>query len=84
MQVTLHGGPHDGRRISIDPAAAARHYLFIPDLVEIDLPEPEEEFPTARTRRVSIYERTTWMGERTPAAADNQTYVRWQYTGHHQ
>lgn len=83
MQVTLHGGPHDGRRINIDPAAAERHALFIPDIVE-DLSEPGEELPTARPISISIYQRTTWMGERTPAAADNQTFVRWQYTGHHQ
>lgn len=83
MQVTLHGGPHDGRRVTIGPAVAERRILFVNDIHDLPLPEPGEEFPTAINPPVSIYRAQLWAdGPLTgPKARSARTWLKWTYTG---
>lgn len=79
MEVTLHGGPHDGRRVYIDSAVVESRRLLIHDEPG---PEPILDFldakysgPTAIRMPISVYQAKTWK--------DGPSFwLRWTYIGH--
>lgn len=78
-EVTLHGGPHDGRRIHIGPAVAARRHVMVAD--ECSSPLALIDEPIKQT--FSHYEPKLWADGPTtgPGSQHTTLWRRWTYIG---